>query len=69
MVEQSELRASKRTLREAVERDVEAMPPAARHAADQAIMDRLVARREWTDATEVLLYRSLPHEVATEPLR
>ncbi len=68
MVEPSELRTSKRTLREAVERDVEAMSRAARRAADQAIMDRLIARCEWTDAGEVLLYRSLPHEVATEPL-
>lgn len=68
MVEQSELRATKRTLREAVERDVEAMPRAARHAADRAIMDRLMTCSEWTEAAEVLLYRSLPHEVATEPL-
>ncbi len=68
MDERSALRASKRTLREAVERDVEAMSPATRRAADDSIVDRLLALPEWTQAAEVLLYRSLPHEVATEAL-
>jgi 5-formyltetrahydrofolate cyclo-ligase len=66
---EADLAAAKRRLRRAVRRDVLAMDPAARRAAEDDLRAGLAAVPGWREAGTVLLYVDVfPDEIATGPL-